>query len=190
MRAIGTGWCTDMGARAWLLQSAGARPGRGVDRDLGAPICVPKLRAHHEPIARLAASLAMVCGDGHHGSALSTPASRRDGTRHRRKIRTPSGYAGMAQSAAVASAVTGVAHVMGLAGSKTGYRGAGREPPTRPTISVAMAWRDAHRMGLGGQSSWSVGVGRAVESERTGAQPAFRMAGDAVPGRHGCGFRF
>jgi hypothetical protein len=190
MRAIGTGWRTAMGARAWLLQPASARPGRGMDSDLGAAVRVPKLRAHHEPIARWAASLAVVCGDGHHGSALSTPASRRDGTRHRCKIRTSGGYAGMAQSAALASAVAGVAHVVGLAGSKTGYRGAGREPPTRPAISVAMAWRDAHRMGLGGQSSWPVGVGGEVESERAGAQPAFRMAGDAVPAGNRFGSRF
>jgi hypothetical protein len=96
----------------------------------------------------------------------------------------------MAQSAAVASAVIGVAHVVGLAGSKTGYPGTGQEPPTRPTISEPMARRDAHSLALGGQSSWPVGVGREVESERAGVQPAFRMAGDAVPAGNRFGSRF
>jgi hypothetical protein len=152
-----------------------------MDGDLGAAVLVPGLRAHHEPIARLAASVAVVCRGGHRGSALSTFDCERDGARDRREVRTSPGYAGMVQSAAVAEAVAGVVDVVGLAGIKTGHPGAGREPPTRPTTSAAMARGDAPGLGVGSKSSSRVGVGRESEPERAGAQPAFRVARDAVP---------
>lgn len=161
-----------------------------MDSDLGAAVRVPELRPHHEPIARLAASLAVVCGDGHRGSALSAFDCERDGTRDRRKVRTRQGYAGMAQSATVAGAVVGVADVVGLAGIQTGHPQAGREPRTRPTASEAMARRDAHGLGVGSESSSRVGVGGESEPERAGAQPAFRVARDAVPAGNRFGWRF
>jgi hypothetical protein len=169
MRAIGAGWRTGMGARAWLLQSASARLGDGMGCDLGAAVRVSKLRAHHEPIARLAASLAMVCGDSHRGSALSALDCAGDSTGDRHKIRTPSGCAAMAESAALASAVAGITDIVGLAGIKTGHPEAGREPPTGPTIFESMARRDAHSWEFGGQSCWQVGMGSEVEPERAGA---------------------
>jgi hypothetical protein len=161
-----------------------------MDCDLGAAVPMPELRPHHEPIARLAAPVAVVCGDGHRGSALSTFDAERDGARDRRKVWTSPGYAGMAQSAAVAGAVVGVADLVGLAGIPTGHPGACREPPARPTASDAMARRDAPGLGVDGQSAWQFGVGRESEPERAGAQPAFRVARDAVPARNRCAGRF
>jgi hypothetical protein len=37
-----------------------------MDGDFGAAVLVSRLRAHDEPIAGLAASLAVVCGDSDH----------------------------------------------------------------------------------------------------------------------------
>ena len=67
---------------------AGARPGCEMDSDLGTAVRVPELQTHHEPIARLAAPVAVVCGDGHRGSAVSAFDAERDGRRDRRKVRT------------------------------------------------------------------------------------------------------
>jgi len=161
-----------------------------MDSDLGAAVRVPELQTHHEPIARLAAPVAVVCGDRHRGSAVSAFDAERDGTRDRRKVRTRPGYAGMAQSAAVAGAVVGVADVVGLAGIQTGHPEASREPPARSTASDAMARRDAHGLGVGGESSSRVGVGGESEPERAGAQPAFGVARDAVPAVDQFGFHF
>lgn len=181
MRTIGARWGTDPGGRAWLLQPSGPGPASGMDCDLGAAVFVPGLRPHDEPIAGWAASVALVCRDGHRGSAVSALDSERDGARDRREIRTPRGGTGMAQSAAVAGAVVGVADVVGLAGITAGHKPAGREPPARPAASDAMARRDADRFRIGGECSIRVGIGSEVEPERARAQPGFGLARDAIP---------
>ena len=96
----------------------------------------------------------------------------------------------MAQSAAVAGAVVGVADVVGLAGIQTGHPESGRDPPTRPSTSDAMARRDAPGLGIARQSSRCVGRGGEVEPKRAGARPAFGVARDAVPSRNRWGFAF
>src|SRR5213593_1911779 len=124
-----------------------------MDCDLGAAISVSGLRPHHEPVARLAASVAVVCRDGHHRSFISAFDSSRDGARDRREVRTPGGYARMAQPAALAGTVVGVADLVGLVGISAGNKPAGREPQTRSAPSDAIAWRDADRIRIGGESS-------------------------------------
>ena len=59
-----------------------------MDGDLGEAVRVPGLRPHDEPFAGLAASVAVVCGDGHRGNALSARDSEGDSTRDRREMRT------------------------------------------------------------------------------------------------------
>src|SRR2546429_6772212 len=72
----------------------------------------------------------------------------------------------MAQSAAVAGAVVGVADVVGWAGIQTGHPESGRDPPTRPSTSDAMARRDAPGLGIARQSSRCVGRGGGVGPKR------------------------
>ena len=88
MWAVVVGRRQSVGARAWLLQPSGLRLKCGVDGDWGAAVPVSEVRPHHEPIARLAASVAVVCGDGHRGSALSARDSEGDSTRDRREMWT------------------------------------------------------------------------------------------------------
>jgi hypothetical protein len=140
-----------------------------MDCDLGAAVPVPGLRPHDEPVARLAASVAMVCGNGHHRSVISAFDSGRDGARDRREVRTPRRDAGMAQSAALARTVVGVADLVGLAAVSVRNKPASREPQTRPATSDTMAGRDADRFGIGGESTRRVGIGGEVEFERSGA---------------------
>jgi hypothetical protein len=66
MRTIGARRRTGAGAGAWLLQPTGVRRPGGMDRCLGTAVRVPGLRPHDEPFAGLAASVAVVCGDGDH----------------------------------------------------------------------------------------------------------------------------
>jgi hypothetical protein len=184
MWAIGARWCTRASAGAWLLQPSGARAAGGVDGDLGAAVLVSRLRPHDEPIAGLAASMALVCGNGHHRSVIPAFDSSRNGTVDRREVRTSGGYAGMAQPTAVARAVIGVADIVGLVGISVGNKEAGGEPERGPIPSNAMARRDADRLGIGRESSRGVGDGGEVQSERVATQPTFGVAGDAIPGRN------
>ncbi len=94
----------------------------------------------------------------------------------------------MAQSAAVARAVVGIANIVGLAWIKAGNSRASREPKPRPTASEPLAGRDAGCLGIGGESSRRVGGGGARELERTGAQPEAGLASDAVPSGNRFGF--
>ena len=58
-----------------------------MDSDLGAAVRVPGLRPHDEPVAGLAASMAVVCGSGDRRSAVPGFDSGRDGTGDRRPFR-------------------------------------------------------------------------------------------------------
>ena len=128
MWTIGARWCTGASARAWLLQPSGARAACGVDGDLGAAVLVSRLRPHDEPIAGLAASLAVVCRDSHHRSFIPAFDSSRNGAVDQREVRTRRGCAAMAQFAAMARAVVGFADIVGLAGIAAGNKEAGGEP--------------------------------------------------------------
>ena len=78
----------------------------------------------------------------------------------------------MAQSAAVARTVVGIADIVGLAGIAVGHSAIGTEPISGPAPSEPFAGRDADGLGIGGESSRQVGSGSAREPERTGSQPA------------------
>jgi len=190
MWAIGAGWRTGAGARAWLLQPSSPWPACGMDCDLGAAVLVPGLRPHDESLARLAASVALVRGDSHHRSVIPAFNSARDSARDRGEVRTPRGCAGMAESAAVAGAVVGFSNIVGLAGTTTGHSAAGTDPIRRPTASEPTVGRDADSLGIGGEGSSRVGVAGEVEPERAYAQPAFSVARDAVPSGNRFRFRF
>ena len=58
-----------------------------MDSDMGAAVPVQGLRPHDEPVAGLVASVAVVCGGGHHRSALPEFNFWRDGPRDRRPLR-------------------------------------------------------------------------------------------------------
>jgi len=140
-----------------------------MDRDLGAAVPVPGLRPHDEPVAGLAASMAVVCRNGHHRRVVSAFDSGRDSALDQRQVRTPGRHAGMAESAALAGTVVGVADLVGLAEIAIGNKPARRESQTRAATSDTMAGRDADRIGIGGESSRRVGIGGEVEPERAGA---------------------
>ena len=96
----------------------------------------------------------------------------------------------MAQPAAVAEAVIGIDDIVGLVGITAWGKPAGTEPTPRPAEPNAVARRDADRLGIGRKSSSRVGAGGEVKSERPRAQPAYGLAGDAIPSRSlfGVGF--
>jgi hypothetical protein len=181
VRAIGPRWRTGAGARAWLLQPSGPRPEGGMDSDMGPAVRVPGVRPHDEPFAGLAASVAVVCSGGHHGSALPAFDSGGGGARDRSAVRTQCGFERMAKSAAVAGAVVGMADIVGLAGIPAGAEPAGKEPKPRPAASDAMARRDAGRLGIGDESSRRVGGGGTGKLEGIGSQSAAGLADDSVP---------
>src|SRR6266571_7108480 len=87
----------------------------------------------------------------------------------------------MAQPRAVAEAVIGIDDFVGLVGITAGGKPAGTESTPRPSESNADAGRDAAGLGIGRKSSSRVGAGGEVESERARAQPAYGLAGDAIP---------
>ena len=91
-----------------------------MDRDLGAAISLSQLWAYDEPVAGWVASVAVVCGHGDRGSALSEFNFGRDGASDWQAIwKRRSG--GVAESAAMAGAVVGVADTVGLAGRTAGH---------------------------------------------------------------------
>src|SRR5437867_90891 len=96
----------------------------------------------------------------------------------------------MAQSAAVAGAVVGVADIVGLAGTTTGNSSVGTEPISGPAASEPVVGRGGDGLGIGGDRSWRVDTGGEVEPERARAQPAFGLAGDAIPSGNRFGFGF
>ena len=153
MWTIGARWCTGASSRTWLLQPPGARAACGMDRDLGAAVLMPRLRAHDEPVAGLAASMAVVCRDSHHRSFISAFDSSRTGMVDQREVWTGRGCAAMAQFAAMARAVVGFADIVGLAGIAAGNKEAGGESERGPIPSDAMARRDADRLGIRRESS-------------------------------------
>src|SRR6516225_3434781 len=89
LRSTGPGGRPGVGGRAWLLQPAGSWARPGMEGHWGTAVSVPGLRPHHEPLARLAASLAVVCGDRHYRSFIPAFDSGRDGAPHRPPVRTP-----------------------------------------------------------------------------------------------------
>jgi len=107
-----------------------------VDSDLGAAIPMSELRPHDELFAGLAASVAVVWGDGNYGSALPVFDSGRDGTRHQSPFWAQCER--MANPAAVASAVIGIADLVGLAWISAGDKPAGRDSKTRPAASESV----------------------------------------------------
>jgi len=108
-----------------------------VDSDLGAAIPMSEVRPHDEPFAGLAASVAVVWSDGNYGSALPVFDSGRDGTRHQSPFWAQCER--MANPAAMADAVIGIADLVGLAGIPAGDKPAGRDQKTRPVASEAVA---------------------------------------------------
>jgi hypothetical protein len=144
---------------------------------------VPGMRSHNEPLAGLAASVALVCSDSHHRSSISAFDSERTGPRDPCSIRRKQRCQGMAQSAAMASAVVGIADIVGLAGIAAGNRPAGTDSTPRPAASNTIARRDADRLGIDGKGSGRVGSRCASKPEWAGSQPAAGVADDAVPSR-------
>ena len=80
-----------------------------MDSDLGAAIPMSEVRPHHELFAGLAASVAVVWGDGNYRSALPVFNSGRDGTR---RSLFWAQCERMANPAAVAGAVIGIADLV------------------------------------------------------------------------------
>jgi hypothetical protein len=150
-----------------------------VDSDLGAAVPVSEVRPHDEPFAGLAASVAVVCGDGNYGSALPVFDSGRDGARDRYPLRAQCER--MANPAAVAGAVIDIADLVGLAWIPAGDKPAGRDAKARPVASEAVAGRDAVGLEIGRESSRKVGGGSTRNVERTAVQPAAGLADGAVP---------
>jgi hypothetical protein len=97
-----------------------------------------EVQPHDELFAGLAASVAaVVWGDGNYGSALPVFDSGRDGTRHQSSFWAQCER--MANPAAMAGAVIGIADLVGLAGIPAGDKPAGRDQKTRPVASEAVA---------------------------------------------------
>jgi len=90
----------------------------------------------------------------------------------------------MAEPAAVARAVVGVADVVGLASITTRDSQEGREPGTGPGASVAAAGRNRNDSESGGEGFRGIDGGNTSELERTGSQPAGGVAGNAIPSRN------
>jgi hypothetical protein len=141
LRKVGAGWGRSARAGAWLLQPSGVWPGRRMDCHLCAAVPVPGLRPHDEPVAGLAASVAMVCGGGGCGSAV--PAF--DSGRTARAIGVLFGRRSDAtewRSLRRWRAQLLVSPTLWLASITTGYSEEGREPGTGPGASVAVAGRN------------------------------------------------
>jgi len=138
-----------------------------------------EVRPHDELFAGLAASVAVVWGDGNYGSALPVFDSGRDDTRHQSPFWAQCER--MANPAAVAGAFVGIADPMGLARIPAGDKPAGRDSKTRPVACEAVAGRDAGGLEIGRESSRKVGGGGTRDVGRTAAQPAAGLADGAVP---------
>src|SRR5207247_701375 len=87
----------------------------------------------------------------------------------------------MANFAALAEAVSGIADPMGLARISAGDKPVGRDSKPRPVASEPAAGRDAGGLGIGHGSSRSVAGSGTREVELTAAQPAVCLADGAVP---------
>src|SRR5271167_1682117 len=96
----------------------------------------------------------------------------------------------MADSAALAGAVVGVAEFVGLVGVASWGSTSGGEPRTRAMASDAFFLRDEHRGGNGGEGSPSTVHRRTRHVGRFDPQPAAGVASGAIPARDGAGFRF
>src|SRR5262245_7579655 len=150
MRPTGSRWRTRAGARARTVPAAGVRSERGMDCHLGAAVSVPRLRPHDEPVAGLAASVAVVCGNSDYRSAVPAFDFERTGARNPCALRRHKHR--MAKSAAMAGTVVVVADIVGLVEIATGNHRAGGASKTGAVASEAVAGRDADRLrdGRGG----------------------------------------
>src|SRR5207247_10182349 len=109
-----------------------------MDRDLGAWGHVPGVWSQDESVAGLDSTVAVVCRNGHHRRVVSAFDCGRHSSLDQRQVRTAGRHAGMAESAALAGTVVGVADLVGLAEIASGNKPARREPQTKATTSDTM----------------------------------------------------
>src|SRR5580692_7886597 len=87
----------------------------------------------------------------------------------------------MANFAALAEAVIGIADPVGLASITAGDQPAGTDPKARRVTSEPVAGRDGGGLGIGHASSRRVGGRGTRDVVRNASQPAAGLADNAVP---------